>query len=189
MQTFALLFLTSAALSFLLGYPVRSMALRLNIVARPDKRKMHPIPVPLIGGLGIFVTFAIVSAFAFSWKTELQDGQLQSYLGLLAGSAVIILLGIYDDAKGFKAPVKFAGQALAASVVIVTGGRIDLFTNPMGTSFEIGWLGIPLTLFWIVGITNAVNLIDGLDGLAAGIGGIAALGLFAVVAQEKAFVA
>ena len=189
MQTFALLFIAAAALSFLLGFPVRSLALRLNIVDRPEKRKMHQIPVPLIGGLGIFVSFAVISAFAFNWGASFQDGQLRSYLGLLAGSAIVVLLGIYDDARGLKAPVKFAGQALAAMMVVGTGGRIDLFTNPMGTSFEIGWLGIPLTLFWIVGITNAVNLIDGLDGLAVGVGGIAALGLFAVVAQEKAFVA
>lgn len=189
MLTYALIFIISALLSYLLAFPVRSLALRFDIVDHPEKRKMHQIPIPLMGGLGIFFSFALVSAIALGRGAELESGQLKSYLGLLAGSVIIVLLGIYDDARGLKAPVKFAGQALAALAVVGTGGRIDLFTNPMGTSFEIGWLGIPLTLFWIVGITNAVNLIDGLDGLAVGIGGIAALGLFAVVAQEKAFVA
>ncbi|HEY3175485.1 MAG TPA: MraY family glycosyltransferase [Candidatus Polarisedimenticolia bacterium] len=189
MLTYTLLFITSAVLSFLLAYPVRSLALVLNVVDHPEKRKMHQIPIPLMGGLGIFISFAVVSAFALLWGSDLQQGHMRSYLGMLAGSALVILLGIYDDARGLKAPVKFVGQTLAALVVVTTGDRVEMFTNPLGDTFRMGWLGIPLAVFWIVGVTNAVNLIDGLDGLAVGICGIAALGLFAIAAPENAFVA
>ena len=188
--TYALLFVSAAALSFLLGYPVRSLALRLDIVDRPDKRKMHQIPIPLMGGLAIFISFAIVSAVLVTSGTfNFGDAQVRAYLGLMAGSVLILLLGIYDDMKGAKAPLKFAGQTVAALVVVFTGGRVAEFTNPLGASFEIGWLGIPIAIFWIVGVTNAVNLLDGLDGLAAGVCGIAALGLFAVASREDTFVA
>lgn len=190
MLTFALLFIASTVLSYLLTFPVRSMAIHLNIVDHPEKRKMHQIPIPLMGGLAIFVSFAIVSAFAVtSGSFTFHEAQVRSYLGLMAGGVLILLLGIYDDIRGARAPLKFVGQTVAALAVVFTGGRVAEFTNPMGASFEIGWLGVPIAVFWIVGVTNAVNLLDGLDGLAAGVCGIAALGLFFVAAREDAFVA
>jgi UDP-GlcNAc:undecaprenyl-phosphate/decaprenyl-phosphate GlcNAc-1-phosphate transferase len=187
--TYALVFLAAAALSFLLAYPVRTLALYLDVVDRPDRRKMHQIPVPLMGGVAIFAAFAAVSMVALAINPAADDSVLRSYVGLLIGGLVIHLLGIYDDVRGLKAPAKFAGQAFAALVVVAMGARIDLFTNPLGESFEIGWVGIPLAIFWIVGVTNAVNLIDGLDGLAVGIGAIAALGMFAVAAPANPFLA
>ncbi|MFQ5700485.1 MAG: MraY family glycosyltransferase, partial [Acidobacteriota bacterium] len=105
---------------------------------------------------------------------------LRPYLGLMAGGFLIVALGVYDDIKGLRAPVKFAVQTLAALIVIGMGTCVESFTNPLGGSFEVGWLGIPVAVLWIVGVTNAMNLIDGLDGLAVGSGSIAALGLFAI---------
>jgi UDP-GlcNAc:undecaprenyl-phosphate GlcNAc-1-phosphate transferase len=90
------------------------------------------------------------------------------------------VLGILDDVLHLTPRQKLAGQILAALVVVVSGSGVNILTNPLGESFQIGWLGVPLTMLWIVGVINAVNLIDGLDGLAAGIGLIAALGLAAV---------
>jgi len=189
MLSYSILFISAAALSYLLTPSARHVALRLGIVDRPEKRKMHQIPIPLLGGLPIFIAFSTVSAAAFFIWSGPPEVSLRSYVGLMAGATIILLLGIYDDAKGMKASAKFAGQALAALVVVGMGARIEAFTNPLGASFHLGWLGIPLALLWIVGVTNAVNLIDGLDGLAVGIGTIAAAGLFAVAAVENPFVA
>ena len=189
MLEYAGLFLASLTLSFLLAYPVRALALSLDVVDHPEKRKMHPIPVPLMGGLAIYGAFAAVSFFDFIFFRPIAEGALNPYLGMMAGATVVLVLGIYDDVFGVKAMTKFAGQTLAALVVVAMGARIDWFTNPLGDSFHIGWLGIPLVVIWIVGVTNAVNLIDGLDGLAAGIGGIAAMGIFAVALAQNHFVA
>ncbi|HKY34251.1 MAG TPA: MraY family glycosyltransferase [Candidatus Polarisedimenticolia bacterium] len=186
-MTYILLLCSAALLSFVLAFPARWLALSLNVVDRPEKRKMHQIPIPLLGGLAVGVSFGLVSAAAMALAGAAEESALRSYAGLMLGACVILAAGIYDDIRGMKAPMKFAAQALAALVVVATGTRIDLFTNPLGESIHMGWLGIPLTIFWVVGVTNAVNLIDGLDGLAVGIGGIAALGLFAVSVSTNPF--
>jgi len=189
MLSFAALFIGSALLSYLLAWPVRALALRFDIVDRPEKRKMHQIPIPLMGGLAIAASFFIVIVTAVVLRPDLLANSSGAFLGLTAGGSIILALGVYDDTRGLGAPVKFAVQVLAAVVVIALGGGVRAFTNPLGSSWELGWLGIPIGIFWIVGVTNAVNLIDGLDGLAVGIGGIAALGLFAVAVQENVVVA
>lgn len=189
MRSYLTVFLASAAVSLLAGYPVHWLALRLGVVDHPERRKMHQIPIPLMGGLAIFTAFFLVSAAALAAAPDLDASEIRAYLGLVAGGLLILLLGIYDDVKGLKAPAKFMGQTLAALVVVSAGAKIDLFTNPLGASVHLGWVGVPLAVFWIVGVTNAVNLIDGLDGLALGIGGIAALGLFAVSVGANSFLA
>lgn len=190
MLGYALLFLSATLASYLIAFPTRWLALRFDVVDHPAKRKMHQLPIPLLGGLPIFLSFVTVSLVGvLAWRGGLEGSSVGSYAGLLAGGAIIVLLGLYDDVRGISPPVKFGGQLLAAGVVVAAGARINLFTNPLGESFHLGWLGVPLAIFWIVGVTNAMNLIDGLDGLAAGIGGIAALGLFAVAAPENPFVA
>ena len=188
MQTNATLFLIAMLGSFLLTYPIRAIALRFGVVDQPEKRKMHQIPIPLLGGITIGLSFGVVTMLAAGWGL-IEPAELKSYAGLMLGSAIILLLGLVDDVVGVKPRTKLAGQVLAALVVVAMGARIDAFTNPLGESFRIGWLGVPLTVLWLVGVTNAMNLIDGLDGLAVGIGGIAALGLFAVAATANPFVA
>ena len=189
MLAYVACFIAAAVISFAAAYPIRALALRFDLVDHPEKRKMHQIPIPLLGGVAIFISFGIVSAAAFVLLGDLQTESLRSYLGLMAGTALILMLGVYDDVRGLKAIQKAAGQTVAAIAVVALGGRVELFTNPLGSSFELGWLGVPLAVLWIVGVTNAVNLIDGLDGLAAGIGTIAALGLFAVAYPGNTFVA
>jgi len=175
---YAVSFIAAVACSYLLTIPVRALALRFDIVDHPEKRKIHEVPIPLMGGLAIFISFMLISVPVILLQGEADSKSLVSFLGLAAGGAIIVLLGVYDDIRGLRARTKFAWQAIAALMVMSCGVRFDVFTNPLGASFEIGWLSLPLTLLWIVGVTNAINLIDGLDGLAAGIGTIAAIGLF-----------
>ena len=140
-----------------------------------DDRRMHKNPTPRLGGLAIFFGF-LVSVLSFC-------GMTQEILGLLLGIVVLVTLGIFDDSRGLGAVFKFCIQAVAALIVIFVGNtKILIFTNPnifASSSVLVlnDWISIPATLIWILAITNAVNLIDGLDGLAAGVSSIAAVSL------------
>jgi UDP-GlcNAc:undecaprenyl-phosphate GlcNAc-1-phosphate transferase len=94
-------------------------------------------------------------------------------IGMLIGGAIVTLVGALDDRYDLSPKVKLLGQVIAATVVVASGVRMDFVTIPFGDGTQIGWIGIPITILWIVGVTNAINLIDGLDGLAAGVSAIA----------------
>lgn len=157
-------------------------AIRFGVLDRPDVRKVHGAPMPLLGGLAVAAGFTAGCGVAFGL-----DGARAfdtPILGLAIGAIMMILLGVYDDRRGADARLKLAVQALAAIVVIASGSRIAIITNPFGGHWNLGILSVPVSILWIVGITNAINLIDGLDGLAAGIGAIVALTLFAVAVPD-----
>lgn len=140
-----------------------------------DERRMHKEPMPRLGGLAMFFGF-LVSVLCFAEITR-------ELIGLLLGIVIIVILGIFDDSHDLNAKFKFCVQIIASLVVIYVGDiKIDIFTNPNifsdQTFIELSdWVAVPCTVLWIVAITNAVNLIDGLDGLAAGVSSIAAVSL------------
>ncbi len=176
----AIIFFSAFLLATVLTPIVRAGALRAGVVDHPGRRKMHQVPVPLLGGAGIVVSFFVVTAGILLWTPELLGDDVTKLRAILGGGLAVGLLGLYDDWRGSKVWFKFAFQAVAAAIVVTAGVQARLFTNPLGDRFDLGWLGVPLTILWIVGVTNAMNLIDGLDGLAAGIGTIASLSLCAV---------
>lgn len=142
-----------------------------------DNRRMHKTPVPRLGGLAIFLGF-LISALIFGTVDR-------AMASILIGALIIVTLGILDDILRLNAGIKFIVQIIAACFPVLYGGlRIDFLTNFNFFSSEsfvyMGFFSIPVTLLWIVGLTNAVNFIDGLDGLAAGVSTIAALSFFAV---------
>ncbi|MBO8129077.1 MAG: undecaprenyl/decaprenyl-phosphate alpha-N-acetylglucosaminyl 1-phosphate transferase [Peptococcaceae bacterium] len=160
------------------------MAHRWNAVDFPDSRKVHRQPMPRLGGLAVYIAFAATLLLT-------QDLSREIY-GLLLGATLIVLLGILDDIRGISARQKLLGQIVAASAVIPFGLQVEFITNPLqGGLITLGFWGIPITVFWLVSVTNAVNLVDGLDGLAAGTGVIASITL-AVIAwiegQVPAFI-
>jgi UDP-GlcNAc:undecaprenyl-phosphate GlcNAc-1-phosphate transferase len=117
---------------------------------------------------------------------EVEPEVLFEVTGLLVGGSFIVLVGIIDDYKNLPAKVKLVGQILAAAVLVIAFDvRIDFITDPFGDFFYTEWLAIPLTIFWIVGLTNTVNLIDGLDGLAAGVATITSVTIFLVALQQN----
>lgn len=134
-----------------------------------DNRRMHDHPIPRFGGIAIFC--GILVAFI-----KLRPLNIQT-VGLLIGSAFIVLVGIVDDRKGIAPKLKLILQIVAAAILWFTKTRITGFTNPFTSNFVTLplWLSCIITVFWIVGITNTINLIDGLDGLAAGITFIACI--------------
>lgn len=151
---------------------VKSLAFRVGAVDDPSKdkdpeRRMHSRPIPRMGGLAIFLGF-LVSVLLFGTL----DSQIR---GLLLGAVVIVILGVFDDIYDLPAKFKFVVQIVAALIAVFSGNEIKfLFTYPLG------WLSIPVSVIWIVGVTNAVNLIDGLDGLACGVSTIGSMTLLVI---------
>lgn len=167
-----------AALVALISTPVvRSLAIRMGAVDVPkDGRRMHDHPIPRMGGLGIFFGF-VFSVLIF----QPMEPQLR---GMLLGGVIIVILGILDDIYALPAKPKFCVQILAALVAVMHGNCIQFLSNPnifsQNPYWDLGWLSYPITVLWIVGITNAVNLIDGLDGLACGVSTISSMTLMVI---------
>ena len=149
------------------------LAYKIGAVDKPNARKVHTKIMPRMGGLGIYLAYIIVVL-----ATQKMNMQLA---GLLLGSTILVVLGIFDDMKDLNAKFKLLIQILAAVIVMAFGVRIEFMTNVFGgEAIYLDILSLPITLLWIVGITNAINLIDGLDGLAGGIATIAALSMAVV---------
>src|SRR3954464_6903674 len=141
---------------------VGGMARLLGVVDRPDGRRLNRSPIPRLGGLALFLG-VLVPGLAF-----LPLGH--ETRGLLLGAAVAVTVGAVDDFRGLRWWEKLAGQLLAAAVPTWLGVWVDRFTFPfVGIHALPASVGIPLTILWIVAIMNMVNLLDGLDGLAAGV--------------------
>jgi UDP-GlcNAc:undecaprenyl-phosphate GlcNAc-1-phosphate transferase len=158
--------------SFLIAYastPVaKKLSIRLGAIDMPgERRRVHSNPTPRMGGLAIYFAF-IVSVLVFVPLDK-------KIIGLILGSSIIVALGIVDDIKQLSAKTKMAGQIVAAIVLVLFGFRIEWLTTPTGGMMYLSWFSIPATIFWIVGITNTFNLIDGLDGLAAGVAAISSI--------------
>ncbi|MBE7012596.1 MAG: undecaprenyl/decaprenyl-phosphate alpha-N-acetylglucosaminyl 1-phosphate transferase [Ruminococcaceae bacterium] len=162
---------------------VKTLAHKIGAIDIPDgKRRVHKSPIPRLGGLAIFLGF-MCAVFAFV-KIDTQ------VRGILIGAVLIVAIGILDDVKQLKATVKLAVQIIAAIIVVSHDVKIVALTVPsfiIDSGFlPLKWLSFPITILWIVAVTNAVNLIDGLDGLAVGISSIATFSLFfiAILAGE-----
>lgn len=161
----------AVALTLVLTPFVRQLAIRLKAMDAPDKRKVHIVAMPRMGGLAIFLSF---------WLTVVITQPLTKELySFLFGSVLIIISGIWDDMKGVKPIIKILFQLAAAGSIIVFGGiKVSFITTLFGQSPQaLGIFSVPITVLWIIGMTNAINLVDGLDGLAAGISGIAAISI------------
>ncbi len=168
---------------------VKKFAFKIGAVDVPkDNRRMHKKPTARLGGLAIFFGF-IISVLLFANI----DKEL---LGLIIGCLIIVTLGIFDDIYALSAKLKLVVQIVAALCPILAGVRIDFIRVPSFLAdygyIGLGWFAIPVTLIWILAITNATNLLDGLDGLACGVSSISALTLLCIAIivgeSEVAFV-
>ena len=215
---FSFALLESFIVAICLTALMRVLALRWGIVDRPGDRKMHSEPVPLLGGVAIYLTFNIVilsnlgllmlaTELDFAWLEEnvlsfLGPHTLQPLFGIFAGAFIIFLLGIVDDIKILSPEVKLSGQVVAALILVVSGIHLDIFLKPIigglplidrlsETQFVWFSTGVSgaLTIVWVVTITNAANFLDNMDGLCGGLSGIAALSFFlCVLPQQEYFI-
>lgn len=167
-----LVFFIAVMISLSLTPFAKRLAYRVGAIDIPkDDRRVHKQPIPRMGGLAIYAG-VVISV----WMVLPIDREM---IGMLLGGTIIVIMGIFDDMKPLSAKTKLAVQILCAAILIYFGLRIGKFNIPFteGKAIYLGVFSIPVTIFWIVGITNTLNLIDGLDGLAAGVATIAALSL------------
>lgn len=153
---------------------VKILAQKIGAIDVPDARRVHDHPIPRMGGLAIFYGFLIGVLCFINVDTQ--------FKGMLIGTLIIVALGIVDDVKQLGAKIKFLVQIIVACIVVGHGVIIEYISVPdsivPGGYIYLGHLAFPITVLWIVGVTNAVNLIDGLDGLAVGVSSIATFSLF-----------
>ena len=183
-ELFALSAVISAALSLLFTPFVIKFAFLVGAVDKPDERKIHKRTMPRLGGLAPFISFVVtlvVLRFAVPQAQLSVLAARSSWLIIAISISSILLLGVCDDIWSLKPGQKFLVQFIAGALVYIAGFKINMLTNPFtGGVIYFGVLSFPLTVLWVVGITNAFNLIDGLDGLAAGIAVIATLTIAAI---------
>lgn len=167
------LFVFSLLLSFVLTRSVRDFATVRGWVSAPNQeRHLHASPLPRLGGVAIFISFACCTVFAALWMAHHpevhRNFSLKTAATILGPAALVFLLGVYDDLRGAGPYVKFSVEGIAAAMLFAGGLRIVNIPVVFGDRPLPWFLGLPLTILWVLAITNAFNLIDGLDGLAAG---------------------
>jgi len=171
-----LAFVASFVIALVISFALTPLSMRLakkvGAVATPDERRRHKGNIPQLGGLAIFFSFLFTSFLLnrlglIAWNS--------GYNAVVIGGGLITILGILDDIYELPPYIKFIGQALAACLAISLGLKVTILSSPFSDEpIQLGWVGIVATFLWIVGIVNAMNFIDGLDGLAAGICAISA---------------
>jgi len=176
-KNYFLAFLTAGVISLALTPLIRRLSLKMGWLDKPNWRKMNKKPMPLLGGVAIYAGF-LTSILLLAHK-EPFNSDIHRFAGIAFGSLIIVVAGIIDDIKGLTAIIKLLFQIAAAVTVYTFGFSIMKVSNPLGGSFHIPEIvGMGLTVFWIVGFTNAVNLLDGLDGLSSGVVAIISGSLF-----------
>lgn len=166
MITITLLASLTLVMSLILTPLIMKLAIKMNATDEPNYRKAHSVSKPTLGGIAIFISF-LVGLLILQPSSDY-------HWAIVTGAFIIILLGIFDDLYNLSAKVKFLVQIGTALLIVFWGGlQVEFINLPFGGQIEFGFLSSVVTIFWIVGITNAINLIDGLDGLAAGVSSIA----------------
>lgn len=165
-------FSTAFAISNVMTPVAKTLSIKVGAIDYPKARGMHSKPMPRMGGIAIVLGFMLTLLLLYRF---MQHNNPKQMAGFIVSAGMIVVLGIFDDCFNLKARFKLIIQIAAAMIVVFSGVRIDVVFWPFTTVLQ--HLSVPITILWIVGVTNAVNLIDGLDGLAAGVSSIAALSL------------
>jgi UDP-GlcNAc:undecaprenyl-phosphate GlcNAc-1-phosphate transferase len=172
MTQILLIFITALTFSILATPLARRLALHVGVVDTPSARKIHGAPVPLLGGAAIYAGFMLALLF-------LGDRfYIRELVGTLLGATLVSLFGLADDHWGLHAYLKLGGQLLAGIILILGGTQVYLFPNHP-------WLNWAITLLWVVGLTNALNLLDNMDGLSGGVTTVAATFLLLLAAMGR----
>jgi UDP-GlcNAc:undecaprenyl-phosphate/decaprenyl-phosphate GlcNAc-1-phosphate transferase len=179
-----LLFMVGLVIAWVWTPTVIRLAHRLGALDQPGERKVQRHSIPRLGGVSVLAAFAMGTWIALAVREPYRSsflGHRNLMFSLIIGGGLVFCLGLYDDLKGADFRLKFPVQATAALVVIYGGGlRIEGLSNPLSGAVQLGWFAVPFTAIWVVGVTNAFNLIDGLDGLAGGLALISTLTVFGI---------
>jgi UDP-GlcNAc:undecaprenyl-phosphate GlcNAc-1-phosphate transferase len=170
---YLLLGLSSAALALFLTPLIGRGSTVLGLVDAPGGRKVHTQSVPRLGGVAVVVSAALALAIVPAFLPEPRNPEtLVAIRPFIVGGVLIFLVGLVDDVRGLGAAPKLLVEVLAAAIMMAAGLLIERVTV-LGNTWTLGWLAYPVTAAWLVGVTNAFNLIDGIDGLAPGVAALA----------------
>lgn len=193
---FGTLFIVALIATMLIIPLAKRLAVRLNAIDYPSSRRINQTPTPRLGGVAIIVGVALsllgawIGSALFGWRTPFSGhpGLTIDYLWTIIGMLFMFGVGLIDDIFDLKPLMKLAGQTVAAIIVASSGVLLSSIHNPFGSGYvEFGWVAYPITVFYLVAFANIINLIDGLDGLAAGICCIAAFTIFAFAVLTNRF--
>jgi len=188
-NAYLVVFLVAATTTFVTTPLVRWAAVREGAIVQPADRRVHTTPTPTLGGLAMYLGFvaALGTSFALPFFTDVHAGSPEP-VGGLAACTLMVVLGAVDDAKDITPLTKLTGQIFVGGLLVLFGVQLDFFVLPFGGGgFQVvalgGDLAVPLSVLWVVALANAVNLIDGLDGLAAGMVAIASGAFFLFIVR------
>lgn len=178
-------FLAGAGVTFVVTPIVARLAISLGIVDRPDERKLHKKPTPRMGGLAVFaglVAGSLAYGFIRGWGSHFKLFSKEAHLPVLMPCVIVFVIGMADDVRGLGPKVRIVVEGVAAVLLMRAGFLIDSIWIPFGPPIQLWYFAYPVTLLWFIGVTNAFNLTDGLDGLLSSVGiasliGCAAVGL------------
>jgi UDP-GlcNAc:undecaprenyl-phosphate GlcNAc-1-phosphate transferase len=186
MRTYFFLLLLSTLCSFVITRWLARVAAARGWTRSEDS---NGTAIPRLGGVSVFVSTLLMLLLLFLWDNQVAErvaGQLVLGLALAGAAAAVFLVGLYDDLRGARPWQKLLAQCGAGVALFIAGFRVEVLTNPLTHEpFQLGWLSFPLSLLWLVAISNAFNLIDGLDGLAAGVGLTSTLALFFLASLQS----
>ncbi|HVF23666.1 MAG TPA: MraY family glycosyltransferase, partial [Pyrinomonadaceae bacterium] len=191
MKTYFALFLIATIASLITTPLIRRLCQRYKLLDVPaDARRVHRTAIPRLGGLALYfscLTALSLLPFVDNLLTQTLSGLRSEFLTIFVPATLVLILGAYDDLRGTNAIVKFAGLGIIAMIFYALGGRIDALSIPLLGPVELPPLiSFLFTVVWLVGITNAFNLIDGLDGLASGAALFSSLVILGVsISQER----
>jgi UDP-GlcNAc:undecaprenyl-phosphate/decaprenyl-phosphate GlcNAc-1-phosphate transferase len=177
MFKYTVIFIVSLIAALFCTPMARCLAVRMGVMDLPGERRVHSQPVPRLGGVAVFLSMVlafIVCTLCDRFFEQVFFGCAARLALLLGAASIVAMVGALDDAFSLRPGVKLAGQAAAAFVLLYVGAGISTIGG-----IHLGIFGVPLTMVWLLAVTNAFNLIDGLDGLAAGVGVIVSATLFA----------
>lgn len=173
-------FAIALTLTFTLTFPIKKLAIKWGIVDFPNYRKIHTKITPRFGGIAIFIG-SMAGLLYLQPKNE-------HMTAIILGAIVIVVTGTLDDRYNIRPSVKLTGQFMAASFLVSSGLIIERVTLPFIGMVELGFISVLVTVFWIIGITNAINLIDGLDGLATGVSTIGLISILIMAIIDAQFI-
>jgi UDP-GlcNAc:undecaprenyl-phosphate GlcNAc-1-phosphate transferase len=167
--------LLSAYLTYILIPIIKSYCVKKAYLDYPGPRKIHTAPIPRLGGVAFVISFSLSIWLGFVANPDLWSNDWLGIAGVIGGGLTVFFLGLADDIKGVSPASKLLWQAVAALMPVLCGVRAEVLNVPYYKLVDLGLWGIPLSVIWIVAITNTFNLLDGLDGLAAGTAAISSL--------------
>jgi UDP-GlcNAc:undecaprenyl-phosphate/decaprenyl-phosphate GlcNAc-1-phosphate transferase len=167
--------LLAAYLTYILIPLIKNYCIKKDLLDNPGPRKIHDRPIPRLGGVAFVISYSLAILLGFVADPKLWLNNWLGIAGVIAGGIIIFLLGLTDDIKGVGPFTKLLWQMFAALFPVLCGVRLEIFNVPYYKVVSLGFWGLPLSVLWIVTITNTFNLLDGLDGLAAGVASISAL--------------